>query len=56
MSANASAQDDSTVPHFTIVDTLRYPRHVRMAIIVGCSAALWAIIIAGGWGLWNLIA
>jgi hypothetical protein len=29
---------------------------VRLAIIVGGTTLLWALLIAGGWGLLSLIA
>ena len=34
----------------------KYPRPVRLAIIVGGTTLLWALLIAGGWGLLSLIA
>ncbi|HZS85788.1 MAG TPA: hypothetical protein VFA50_23180 [Stellaceae bacterium] len=33
----------------------RYPPRTRFAIIVGSSAVLWTLILAGGWRLWALI-
>jgi len=33
----------------------KYPRRLRLAIIVGSSTLLWALLIASGWGLWVLI-
>jgi hypothetical protein len=55
MSMNASAHDDSLVPSYETIDALKYPSNVRAAIIIASSAALWALLIAGGWGLWSLI-
>ena len=37
-------------------DPVTYSRPARLAIICGSSAVLWALIIAGGWGLYSLIA
>ena len=34
----------------------KYPRLVRLAVILGLSTALWAVIIVGGWGLYSLLA
>jgi hypothetical protein len=56
MSITASAHDDLLVARSTTVEAFKYPRHFRLAIVLGSSAALWALIIAGGWGLWSLIA
>jgi hypothetical protein len=56
MSITASARDDLSVARSTTVDAFKYPRHFRLAVILGSSVALWALIIAGGWGLWSLIA
>ena len=33
----------------------KYPRRLRLAILVGSSTLLWALLIAGGWSLWALI-
>ncbi len=34
----------------------KYPRLVRLAVILGLSTALWCAIIVGGWGLYSLFA
>ena len=34
----------------------KYPRSVRLAIIIGISTALWGLLIVSGWGLYSLIA
>ena len=34
----------------------KYARPVRLAIIIGATTLLWALLIAGGWGLLSLIA
>ncbi len=33
-----------------------YSPAVRAAVILGLSGALWGLIIAGGWGLYRLVA
>jgi hypothetical protein len=33
-----------------------YSLTLRIAVILGLSGALWAVIFAGGWGLYRLIA
>jgi hypothetical protein len=34
----------------------KYPRLVRLAVILGLATALWSVIIVGGWGLYSLFA
>ena len=34
----------------------KYSRPVRLAIIIGATTLLWALLVAGGWGLLSLIA
>ena len=34
----------------------KYPRLVRLAVILGLSTVLWGAIIVGGWGLYSLFA
>jgi hypothetical protein len=34
----------------------KYPGPLRVAIIFGLSTALWALLIAGGWSLYALMA
>ena len=34
----------------------KYAGPVRLAIIIGAATLLWALLIAGGWGLLSLIA
>jgi hypothetical protein len=38
------------------LEPIKYSRPVRLAIIFGSAALLWAVLIAGGWGLYSLIA
>jgi hypothetical protein len=33
-----------------------YSRLARLGIILGGSTALWGLLIAGGWGLWQLLS
>jgi hypothetical protein len=40
----------------TELEPHKYSRPVRLAILVGLSAAVWAAIIAGGWRLYSLLA
>jgi len=53
MTFQHSADYEVPAAYAGIDETEKYPRHVRVAIILGSSAALWALLIAG---LWRLIA